>query len=433
MSCYYIVKPDAYLAIELKFERNERLPMKKLILSPIRKFGCIAFAGIAIALAPAPANADAGFRQWINQFYTTAAKEGISKSTYQKAFAGVTEPDPDALRKATFQPEFTTKIWDYVDSRVNPYTVRIGREMKMKHATTLNWIERNFKVDKHIILAIWSMESNYGAVLEKPERLHNIPQALATLAYSDPKRGKFARNQLIAALKILQAGDVTPKQLTGSWAGAMGHTQFIPTSYLLYAVDADGNGKRDIWHSIPDALATAANLLAKNGWEPGRTWGYETVVPNGGGRYEGQTKSMAEWQKLGFARPSGKGFPRGADRAMLKMQGGANGPGFLMTKNFFAIKRYNASDSYALAVGLLADEIAGTGGMQQRWPRPDNTLDVKEKFELQSRMKELGYYDGEVDGNFGSGSKAAISAIQKRMGMENDGEPSRLLLRALRN
>lgn len=417
----------------MKFERNERLPMKKLILSHIRKFGCMAFAGIAIAFAPSPANADAGFRQWINQFYATAAKEGISKSTYQKAFAGVTEPDPDALRKATFQPEFTTKIWDYVDSRVNPYTVRIGREMKMKHATTLNWIERNFKVDKHVILAIWSMESNYGAVLEKPERLHNIPQALATLAYSDPKRGKFARNQLIAALKILQAGDVTPKQLTGSWAGAMGHTQFIPTSYLLYAVDADGNGKRDIWHSIPDALATAANLLAKNGWEPGRTWGYEAVVPNGGGRYEGQTKTMGEWQKLGFARPSGKGFPRASDRAMLKMQGGANGPGFLMTKNFFTIKRYNSSDSYALAVGLLADEIAGTGGMQQRWPRPDNTLDVKEKFELQTRMKELGYYDGEVDGNFGSGSKAAISAIQKRMGMENDGEPSRLLLRALRN
>lgn len=417
----------------MKFERNERLPMKKLILSHIRKFGCMAFAGIAIAFAPSPANADAGFRQWINQFYATAAKEGISKSTYQKAFAGVTEPDPDALRKATFQPEFTTKIWDYVDSRVNPYTVRIGREMKMKHATTLNWIERNFKVDKHVILAIWSMESNYGAVLEKPERLHNIPQALATLAYSDPKRGKFARNQLIAALKILQAGDVTPKQLTGSWAGAMGHTQFIPTSYLLYAVDADGNGKRDIWHSIPDALATAANLLARNGWEPGRTWGYEAVVPNGGGRYEGQTKTMGEWQKLGFSRPSGKGFPRASDRAMLKMQGGSNGPGFLMTKNFFTIKRYNSSDSYALAVGLLADEIAGTGGMQQRWPRPDNTLDVKEKFELQTRMKELGYYDGEVDGNFGSGSKAAISAIQKRMGMENDGEPSRLLLRALRN
>ncbi|MEJ8309264.1 lytic murein transglycosylase [Agrobacterium larrymoorei] len=407
--------------------------MKKMILSGVRKFGCVALAGLTIALTPVTASADAGFKQWINQFYATAAKEGISRATYQKAFAGVTEPDPDALRKATFQPEFTTQIWDYLDSRVNPYTVRIGREMKMKHATTLNWIERNFGVDKHVILAIWSMESNYGAVLEKPERLHNIPQALATLAYSDPKRAKFARTQLIAALKILQSGDVTPKQLTGSWAGAMGHTQFIPTSYLLYAVDADGNGKRDIWHSVPDALATAANLLAKNGWEPGRTWGYETAVPAGGARYADQTKTLAEWQRLGFSRPNGKGFQRGSDRATLKLEGGSNGPGFLMTKNFFTIKRYNASDSYALAVGLLADEIAGYGGMQQKWPRPNGTLDIKEKFELQTRMKELGYYDGEIDGNFGSGSKAAISAIQKRMGLQNDGEPSQTLLRALRN
>ncbi len=206
--------------------------MTKMILSNVRKFGCMMVAGLAISLAPVSARADAGFKQWINQFYATAAKEGISKATYQKAFAGVSEPDPDALRKATFQPEFTTQIWDYLDSRVNPYTVRIGREMKMKHATTLNWIERNFNVDKHIILAIWSMESNYGAVLEKPERLHNIPQALATLAYSDPKRAKFARTQLIAALKILQAGDVTPKQPDGFLGGGDGpypvHSDQLP-------------------------------------------------------------------------------------------------------------------------------------------------------------------------------------------------------------
>ncbi|MBD9387078.1 lytic murein transglycosylase [Agrobacterium sp. AGB01] len=407
--------------------------MKKLILSDVRKFGCMVFAGLAITLTPASASADAGFRKWINDFYTTAAKSGITKATYQKAFSGVTEPDPEALRKANFQPEFSSQIWDYLDSRVNPYTVRIGREMKAKHASTLNAIERHFNVDKNILLAIWSMESNYGAVLEKPERLHHIPTTLATLAYADPKRAKFARTQLIAALQILQNGDVSAKNLTGSWAGAMGHTQFIPTSYLLYAVDADGNGKRDIWHSIPDALATAANLLAKNGWEPGKTWGYEAAVPSGAGRYEGQTKTLAEWAKLGFARPNGKAFPRGSDRAQLVMQGGKSGPGFLMMKNFFTIKKYNASNSYALAIGLLADEIAGYGGMQQRWPRPDGTLDIREKFELQSRMKELGYYDGEIDGNFGSGSKAAISAIQQRLGMTNDGEPSQRLLRALRN
>ncbi|MCK8779134.1 lytic murein transglycosylase [Rhizobium sp. NTR19] len=381
---------------------------------------------------PIDAQADAGFKAWIANFYETAAKAGISRSTYQRAFAGISEPDRNVLEKAAYQPEFKSRIWDYLDSRVNPYTVKIGREMAAKHGSTLNALERHFGVDKHILLAIWSMESNYGAALDNPDRLHHVPQALATLAWGDKKRAKFARTQLTAALKILQSGDVTPKQLTGSWAGAMGHTQFIPTSYLLYSVDADGNGKRDIWHSVPDALATAANLLKKNGWQTGKTWGYEAVLPAGAAKYEGQTKTLAQWAALGFARPNGKGFPRGSDRAELKLLAGPNGPAFLMLKNFFVVKRYNAADSYALAVGLLADEIAGYGGVQQRWPRPQGTLDIREKFELQSRMKELGYYNGEVDGNFGSGSKAAISEIQKRLGMQQSGEPSQRLLEALR-
>jgi membrane-bound lytic murein transglycosylase B len=406
--------------------------MTKFRTTRSRSLALLVAAGLAAAICPIDARADAGFKTWVGNFYATAAKSGITRSTYEKAFAGISAPDPEVIRKAQYQPEFKSKIWEYVDSRVNPYTVRIGREMAARHGSTLNAIERHFGVDKHILLAIWSMESNYGAVLEKPDRLHHVPQALATLAWGDPKRAKFARNQLIAALKILQAGDVAPRQLTGSWAGAMGHTQFIPTSYLLYATDADGNGKRDIWHSIPDALATAANLLAKNGWTTGKTWGYEAVLPRGAARYEGQTKTLAQWQALGFIRPNGKGFPRGSDRAELKLMAGSQGPAFLMLKNFFTIKRYNNADSYALAVGLLADEIAGYGGMQQPWPRPQGTLDMKEKFELQSRMKELGYYDGEIDGNFGSGSKAAIEAIQQRLGMEQNGEPSQRLLHALR-
>jgi len=406
--------------------------MKTFRTNHLRGFAFSLLAGLAMAIMPIDAEADPGFKAWITKFYQTAAKSGISRSTYEKAFAGVTEPDPDVLEKAQFQPEFKTKIWDYLDSRVNPYTVRIGREMAARHGSTLAALERHYGVDRNILLAIWSMESNYGAVLENPDRLHHVPQALATLAWADPQRAKFARTQLIAALKILQSGDVTPKQLTGSWAGAMGHTQFIPTSYLLYAVDADGNGKRDIWHSVPDALATSANLLAKNGWQSGKTWGYEAAIPANGARHEGQTKTLAEWARLGFARPNGKGFPRGSDRATLKLMAGANGPAFLMLRNFFVVKRYNAADSYALAVGLLADEIAGYGGVRQSWPRPAGTLDIKQKFELQSRMKELGYYDGEVDGNFGSGSKAAISAIQKRLGMQQSGEPSQRLLEALR-
>ncbi|MCP8894253.1 lytic murein transglycosylase [Shinella daejeonensis] len=377
------------------------------------------------------ARADSGFQKWIANFYATAAENGISKATYQKAFSGVKTPDPLVLEKAAYQPEFKHKIWDYLDSRVNPYTVRTGQEMAKKHARTLAAIEKHFGVDRHILLAIWSMESNYGAVLAKDDRLHYVPRALATLAYADKKRSNYARKQLVAALKILQRGDISASEMSGSWAGAMGHTQFIPTSYLLYAIDADGNGDRDIWRSIPDALATAANLLSKNGWQTGKTWGYEIVVPRGGEKYSGQTKTLAQWAKLGFQRPSGAGFKYGNDRAELKLPANG-GPGFLMTRNFFVIKRYNASDSYAMGVGMLADQLAGYGGVKQRWPRPSGTLDITEKFELQTRLKELGYYDGEVDGNFGSGSRAAIEAFQNRIGVAADGQPSQELLRTLR-
>ncbi|WP_417408393.1 lytic murein transglycosylase [Hoeflea sp.] len=383
-------------------------------------------------LSPLSAHADAGFQKWVSGFYGTAAKSGISRSTYDKAFSGVTAPDPDVLEKARYQPEFTTEVWDYLDSRVNPYTVSKGREMGSQHKRTLDAIERHFGVDATILLAIWSMESNYGEILTKTDRLHYVPQALATLAYADRKRAKFARQQLVAALKILQSGDISTRQMTGSWAGAMGHTQFIPTSYLAYAVDADGNGHRDIWNSIPDALATAANLLKKNGWRTGETWGYESVAPRGGAKYNGQTKTLSQWAALGFTRPGGKSFPVGDRRAELKMPGGANGPAFLMTKNFFVIKRYNNSDSYALGVGVLADEIAGYGGVDQRWPRPAGTLDVKEKFELQTRLKRLGYYDGDIDGNFGSGSKAAIAAFQSRTGLTGEAVPSQKVLDAIR-
>ncbi|PWV97219.1 membrane-bound lytic murein transglycosylase B [Hoeflea marina] len=391
--------------------------------------------GLAVALSmfSTAAYADAGFQGWIASFYATAAKSGISKSTYQRAFSGVRTPDASVLEKARYQPEFTTEVWDYLDSRVNPYTVAKGRELAKRHASTLSAIERHFGVDRSVLLAIWSMESNYGDILEKTDRLHYVPQALATLAYGDKRRAKFARTQLVAALKILQAGDIEPSSMTGSWAGAMGHTQFIPTSYLAFAVDADGNGHRDIWNSIPDALATAANLLHKNGWQTGKTWGYEAVAPSGGSKYAGATKTLNQWASLGFTRPGGKSFPRGSERAELKMPAGGNGPAFLMTRNFFMIKRYNNSDLYALSVGVLADQIAGYGGIDQRWPRPAGTLDITEKFELQTRLKQLGYYDGEIDGNFGSGSKAAIAAFQSRAGLTQDGNPSQKVLEKIRD
>ena len=396
------------------------------------RLGMVALAALIATGMGRPAAADQAFRNFVINFYPVAAQAGISKATYRAAFAGVNEPDPEVLRKAGFQPEFKTPVWEYMDSRVNPYTVKVGQDMARKYGRTLAAIENHFGVDRNVLLAIWSMESNYGQILSKEEKLHYVPQALATLAYSDPKRSKYAKKQLIAALKIIQAGDIAPHSMTGSWAGAMGHTQFIPTSYLLYGFDADGNGKRDIWNSIPDALATSANLLKQNGWTPGKTWGYEVAVPAGGKAYAGKTLTLAQWANLGFLRPNGKGFKNGNDRAQLKLPAGGTGPGFLMTKNFFVLKKYNAADTYAMGVGMLADQIAGYPGMHQSWPRPDGSLDIKEKFELQSRLKELGYYEGEVDGNFGSGSKAAIASIQQRLGMQADGEPSRNLLQALR-
>lgn len=372
------------------------------------------------------------FSRWIAGFYPEAQKQGISRITWDRAFAGVTEPDEDVLEKARYQPEFTTEIWDYLDARVNPLSVEKGEKMGRYYAGTLAAIEKDFGVEKQVVLAIWSMESNYGAILERPERLHYVPRALATLAYGDPKRQKFARTQLIAALKILQAGDISKEQLTGSWAGAMGHTQFIPTSYLAYGVDMDGNGRRDIWNSVPDALATAANLLHKNGWQTGKTWGYESILPADGMQLEEQTKTLAEWQKLGFSRPAGLPYPRPEEKAVLKIFAGADGPAFLATRNFFVLKRYNSSDFYALAVGLLADRLAGWDGMVQSWPRPPGSLSIEEKIELQQRLQQRGDYTGEIDGRLGSGTMDAIRQYQSRKGLVADGVPSQQLLEDLR-
>ncbi|WP_062016858.1 lytic murein transglycosylase [Aureimonas sp. AU4] len=393
--------------------------------------GALALAA-ALLLPALPAHAEAGFRAWIAGFEKTAVANGVSRDTYRRVFAGVDTPDPDVLEKARFQPEFQDTMWDYLDNRVNEESVAEGRQMLQRYKPWLDRIEKRFGVDRTVLLAIWSMESNYGRILERPDVMKSVPQALATLAYKDPRRAKFARTQLIAALKIVQAGHATPQTLTGSWAGAMGHTQFIPTSYQLYAVDMDGNGHPDIWRSVPDALATAANLLAKNGWQGGRTWGYEVQVPAGAGSLGKGNRSIAEWQKLGVRRVAGRAFPSGAETARLFQPAGPNGPSFLLTKNFSVIKRYNNADKYALAVGHLADRIAGGGDFAGSWPRGYEPLSMTERYEVQQRLTQHGLYDGKIDGKIGSGSKVAITAYQRRAGVEEDGNASKALLDLLR-
>ena len=390
-----------------------------------------AVAGLIISLTVTPALADAGFQRWVQQFRSVAAQNGISGSTFDRAFQGVTAPDPEVLEKARYQPEFRAPVWDYFDNRVNENAIETGRQMARQWKRWLDHIEQRFGVDRHILLAIWSMETNYGAILKNDRVMRNAVRSLATLAYADQRRAKYARQQLLAALKILQNGDIDVSHLTGSWAGALGHTQFIPTSYQAYAVDVDGDGRRDIWNSVPDALAAAANLLARNGWRTGETWGYEVTLPPGR-KFPAGTMSLDKWASIGVVRINGRDFPRGSDNAELKVPDGRAGPAFLMTKNFFVLKRYNNADKYALAVGLLADQIAGYGGLTRDWDRPFTRLTSDETEELQRRLSALGYYDGPIDGKIGSGSRDAIKALQGRLGLTQDGHPSKEVLSTLR-
>jgi len=398
-----------------------------------RLAGLIAAAGLSMMLAvPAsPAFADAGFRNWVASFRATAVSSGVSGAVYDRAFRGINDPDPEVIEKARTQPEFKAPAWDYFDNRVHDESIANGRAMAAKWKPWLDRIEKRYGVDRYTLLAIWSMESNYGEILKRPDVMRNVVRSLATLGYADRKRAKFARTQLIAALKILQTGDIDESHLQGSWAGAMGHTQFIPTSYQAYAVDMDGNGRRDIWNSVPDALATAANLLRKNGWQSGRTWGYEVVLPEGR-KFPAGRLSLAKWQELGVVRANGKPFKSTSEKAELKLPGGRDGPAFLVIKNFSVIKRYNNADKYAFAVGLLADEIAGYGGLVQDWNRPFTKLSFEERQELQQRLSQHGLYDGKFDGKIGSGSKAAIMAFQAKVGLTQDGYPSMEVLKWLR-
>ena len=396
--------------------------------------GNVIIAAIVLSGAAQPASADAGFKKWIRDFYPVAAKQGISAKTYNAVFAGVSSPDHEVIKSANYQPEFKAKIWDYMDNRITESALETGLEMKAKYANWLNLIEQKYGVNQHILLAIWSMETSYGAALTREGALRSVPRSLATLAYLDKRRAKFARGQLIAAMKIVQAGDVSADGLRGSWAGAMGHTQFIPTSYLTWAQDIDGDGHRNVWGSVPDALASAANLLKKNGWRTGKTWGYEVLLPTkmNIAKQSGKTRTLGSWSQLGIKRVSGKPFPRPSDRSELKVLAGKKGPAFLMLRNFFVLKSYNNADKYALAVGHLADQLRGFGPLAVDWPRGYKRLNEAERKEMQSFLKRLGYYDGEVDGKVGAGSKKAIRTYQQARGVAVDGYASKRLLAMLR-
>lgn len=370
-----------------------------------------------------------GLDQWVAGFRGRALAQGISDDTLTRAFRAV-RYDPDVIRRDRNQSEFTKTIWDYLDSAVSAERIANGRAALAEHGRLLDRIEARYGVEKEIVVAVWGLESSYGSFRgDMP-----LVQSLATLAY-DGRRGSFFEAQLVAALQILQNGDVTPDRMTGSWAGAMGHTQFIPTSYLAFAVDFTGDGKRDIWSDNPaDALASTAAYLAKSGWQTGRPWGLEVTLPQGfdyGQSGDRVKKPVADWQALGVSTAEGGRLPDHGVASVL-LPGGARGAAFLIFRNFNVLERYNAADAYVIGVGHLADRLKGGPAIQAGWPRGDRALVAAERTELQERLTLAGFDAGGADGKIGPNTIAAVKAYQRSVGMVPDGYPSLDLLNRLR-
>ncbi len=376
-----------------------------------------------------PAHADEAFSTWLDGFRADAAAQGISRSTLDAALSDLT-PDPDILEAQNNQAEFVKPIWDYLESAVSPARISKGKQQLRRYAEQFAAVEKKYGVDRHYLAAIWGMETSYGSFMGNK----GVIRSLATLAYTG-ERTQFGRTQLLAALKILDNGDIDVANMKGSWAGAMGHTQFIPTTYLEYAVDFTGDGTRDIWRAISDALASTANYLKEKGWNSGETWGYEVILPDGFdyGLADGRTRrKLAEWSALRITRPGGRPFPRPSDPAILIVPAGANGPAFLMINNFDVIKRYNNATAYALGVGHLADRLMGFGPIQQSWPTNEQPLARSERKELQQLLADMGFLRGEIDGIIGPQTQAALREFQQSRDLVPDGFATKRLLEKMR-
>lgn len=370
------------------------------------------------------------FSEWLMQFRGESLSRGITSSTFDAAFAGVT-PDPTVVAADRSQPEFTRPVWEYLDGALSSQRVNKGQQLLQQHADTLRQIEQLYGVDREILVAVWGMESNFGSIMGSK----SVIRSLATLAH-EGRRPTFAHDQLFAALQILQRGDITPDRMIGSWAGAMGQTQFMPTTYNTHAVDFDGDGRRDIWGSAPDALASAAHYLQASGWRNGLPWGMEVRLPQGfdyAQAEDSNRKPIREWQSLGVA-PAGVWPNRlSADEtASLLIPAGHRGPAFLVTSNFRAILRYNNSSSYALAISLLAARLNGGGQIVGEWPKGDQPLSRSERIELQQRLTDVGLEPGAADSIIGANTRKAIRSYQQRLGWPADGYPNHDLLNALR-
>ena len=367
------------------------------------------------------------FAEWQAGFRAQALQAGITSDVFDTAFANVT-PDMAVIRADRSQPEFSRPVWEYLDGALSPVRVRNGQALLVKYADILQNIEQRYGVDRQALVSVWGMESNFGQF----QGSKSVINSLATLAYEGRRPG-FAHAQLIAALQILQQGDIEPDKMLGSWAGAMGQTQFIPTTYNTHAVDFDGDGRRDIWNSPADALASTAHYLQSSGWQKGQPWGFEVKQLPANFDYALADaeirKPISEWRQLGV-----NNIPAADDqaRAVLLLPAGHRGPAFLVLDNFRAILKYNNSSSYALAVSLLGDRFSGWGFIAGSWPKEDLPLSRSERMELQNLLNASGHDAGNADGIIGANTRKAIRNAQQGFGWAADGYPTHKLLESLR-
>ncbi len=383
-------------------------------------------AALAAAALVAPSAAHADFSSCVVSLKSEAARAGVSGATLSAAFDSV-QPDMKVLDFQKSQPEFKTPIWDYMAALVDDERVSDGRAAMAQHARGLAYAEQTYGVPRSMLAAIWGVESNFGSDMGgRP-----LVQSLSTLAcFGD--RSRYFRSELMAALKILDRGDIPPDRLTGSWAGAFGQTQFMPSSYLrLAAPGADGS--RDIVDSADAALASTAHYFHKSGWRSGEPWGFEVKLPPAYSGPSGRRAkvSMSTWAARGITRIDGR--PLGSGEAGLLLPAGADGPAFLVTKNFDVVYSYNAAESYSLAACVLADRLAGGPGIQTPWPTDDPGLSRAGRRELQTLLSQRGYDVGAPDGAIGAKTKAAIADVQKRVGLPVDGRASTKVLEALKH
>jgi lytic murein transglycosylase len=382
------------------------------------------FTLAALCACAQPARADwssclAGLRH-------SAASAGVSEPTIASAL-GSLEPN-DAVSFMGQQPEFTTPVWDYIAGLVDDERVDEGRDLLHRHAGALHAAESRFGVDPAVIVAVWGVESDFGKSFGK----RPVVQSLATLACEAPRRADYFRKELMAALKILDHGDIAPEEFMGSWAGAFGHTQFMPSTFLTTAVDLDGDGRKNIASDPADALGSTANYLHKAGWTHGLGWGFEVRLPEGYSGPSGRTnrQPMSTFASHGITRLDGS--PLGEGRAALLLPAGRNGPGFLVTRNFDSVYAYNAAESYALAICILSDRLRGRPGIATPWPTDDPGLSRVERRELQALLNQRGYDLGEPDGVIGTKTKEAIADFEGRAGLKRDGRAGLKVLNALR-